>query len=235
MKNYDNVLESDRPHISGKKVVLKQFILKFERAGFQKELKILKKIKSLELRNNGGFPIIISAKISNNLGEIMMTYAGRDIFDVYEIQDSLEDSKKHQCFNLKNLSDMGMQIVSQLEILHKLGYNHGDLKFQNICYNEETKIYSIIDFALVSKIFHKNGEHKEQEKVSNFFGNSLFASDNMVNLKTTGRKDDLESLFYIMCYLYTGTLPIIEFINNNIETFNMSQFLNEVLKYRVSQ
>jgi hypothetical protein len=55
----------------------------------------------------------------------------------------------------------------------------------------------------------------------------------MVNLMTTSRKDDLESLIYILCYLYTGTLPIIEFINADISNINMSQFLAEVLKYRV--
>ena len=71
----------------------------------------------------------------------------------------------------------------------------------------------MIDFALVTKIFHNNGDHKAQEKVPSFYGNSLFASDSMVNLLTTSRKDDLESLMYIFCYLYTGILPIIEFIN----------------------
>ena len=50
----------------------------------------------------------------------------------------------------------------------------------------------------------------------------MFASDSMVNLLTTSRKDDLESLLYIMCYLYSGTLPIIEFINQNIDNFDMS-------------
>ena len=65
-----------------------------------------------------------------------------------------------------------------------------------------------------------------------FYGNSLFASDSMVQLKSTSRKDDLESLMYILTYLYAGTLPIIEFINDNIENFIMSKFLSEVLKYR---
>jgi len=54
----------------------------------------------------------------------------------------------------------------------------------------------------------------------------------MINLKTTSRKDDLESLLYIMCFLHSGTLPIIEFINKNIQEFQMSRFLNEVLKFR---
>ena len=84
----------------GKKVVLKQFQLKKERTGFKKELKILKKIKSLDLKHNGGFPLIISAKLSNSLGEILMSYAGRDIFEVLDIQESLEDQRKHKCFNL---------------------------------------------------------------------------------------------------------------------------------------
>lgn len=83
-------------------------------------------------------------------------------------------------------------------------------------------MYSIIDFALVTKIFHKNGQHKVQEKVKSFYGNSLFASDSMVKLLSTSRKDDIESFIYILCYLYKGLLPIIEFINENIDNFNMS-------------
>lgn len=77
----------------------------------------------------------------------------------------------------------------------------------------------MIDFALVTKIFHNNGKHRAQEKVKSFYGNSLFAPDSMVSLLTTSRKDDLESLFYIMCFLYQGSLPIIDFINNNIDGF----------------
>lgn len=59
----------------------------------------------------------------------------------------------------------------------------------------------------------------EQEKVKSFYGNSLFASDSMANLMTTSRKDDIESLMYIFCFLLTGTLPVIEFINQNIDKF----------------
>ena len=84
----------------------------------------------------------------------------------------------------------------------------------------------------MTKIFGKTGVHKAQENVQYFYGNSLFAPDSMVNLKTTSRKDDLESLMYILCYLYKGVLPIIEFINMNIDNFNMSKFLYKVLKYR---
>ena len=49
---------------------------------------------------------------------------------------------------------------------------------------------------------------------------------------SSSRKDDLESLLYIVCFLFTGKLPVIEFINRNIDSINMSQFLKEVLKFR---
>lgn len=102
---------------------------------------------------------------------------------------------------MQRLVKIGHDIVSQLEVLHMLGVVHGDLKFQNLCYNKVTNSYSIIDFALVTKLYHSNGRHREQKKISNFYGNSLFASEAMIELKTTGRKDDLESLMYVLCFL----------------------------------
>ena len=114
-----------------------------------------------------------------------------------------------------------------------MGYTHGDLKFQNICYNESTRTYTIIDFALVTKIFKPEGEHKEQENVKSFFGNSLFAPDSMVALTSTGRKDDIESFLYVICFLHHGVLPVVKFINDNIDVFNMNQFLDKILEFRV--
>ena len=75
-----------------------------EKSGFKKELKILKNIKTLDLENNGGFPVVISAKMSNSIAEILMSYVGKDIFEIYDLQDSLEDYQKHRCLDLKQIS-----------------------------------------------------------------------------------------------------------------------------------
>jgi len=57
-----------------------------------KEVQILKKIKNLNLKHNGGFPMVISVKLSNSgVGEILMSYVGRNVHDVFNIQDSLQD------------------------------------------------------------------------------------------------------------------------------------------------
>ena len=94
--NYQDIYHKDKKYVTGDKmVVLKQFKLKTDKAGFKKELKVLKKLKSLEIENNGGFPVIITAKLSEKVGEIMMSYSGRDIFEEFEIAQSLEDPTKH--------------------------------------------------------------------------------------------------------------------------------------------
>jgi len=108
LENLNGIQAGDIKYVKNLPVVLKQFQLKKERSGFKKELKILKKIKSLELAHNGGFPVIISAKLSNTLGEILMSYAGPDIFDVFNIAQSLEDPASHKGLSLSEISDLGM-------------------------------------------------------------------------------------------------------------------------------
>ena len=50
-------------------------------------------------------------------------------------------------------------MVKQLEIIHMLGFTHGDLKLQNICYSESNKSFTIIDFALATNIVDNHGNH----------------------------------------------------------------------------
>lgn len=57
-------------------------------------------------------------------------------------------------------------------------------------------------------------------------------SDSMVKMMSTSRKDDLESLMYILSYLYKGKLPVLDFINQNIESIQMSQFKSKILSFR---
>jgi hypothetical protein len=64
------------------------------------------------VKDNGGFPLILSAKISDKLGEIMVSHAGKNIFDLYNIQNSLDNRDNHKGFDLKTISVFGMQIVS---------------------------------------------------------------------------------------------------------------------------
>lgn len=93
----DALLADDRQYLtSNSYVVIKQFTLSVEMKGFKKELKILKKIKHFGMKDNGGFPVVLSAKQSRTLGEILMTYVGNDIFVEFNLSNSFEDPIYHQ-------------------------------------------------------------------------------------------------------------------------------------------
>ena len=65
-----------------------------------------------------------------------------------------------------------------------------------------------------------------------FYSNVMFASESMIQQKQLGRKDDMESLLYVLCYLRSGSLPVIDHINQLIEVMDMNRFFNYVFEYR---
>lgn len=228
------LVETDRQILgNSRQVVLKQFNLKKLKKSFKKDLKVLKKIKALHLKDNAGFPYILSAKISQNYGEILMSYTGQDIYGQFNLQNCMESNMKFAGTTFDRACQIGMQLLYQMEVLHFLGYVHGDLKLQNITYNVHLNRYTITDFTSVTKIFHKNGVHKEVGRNRNFCTNIMFASEAMVNQISISRRDDLESLMLLICYLKSGTLPVVEYINANLDVIDINKFIDDVLQFRI--
>jgi hypothetical protein len=102
----------------GKELVVKQYQMNQDSVGFQRELKIMKIFKLLRLKDNGRFPIIVSAKHANNYGEILMTSVGQDCYELFKIGEMLLGNKAINTLSLPELSRFAIMIVSQLELLH---------------------------------------------------------------------------------------------------------------------
>ena len=67
----------------------------------------------------------------------------------------------------------------------------------------------LADFGYSTRYMDKNsGEHKNKVKTKEFRGNMLFASKHQLNFRSTARRDDLLSLFYLLVYmLHGGSIP----------------------------
>ena len=61
----------------------------------------------------------------------------------------------------------------------------------------------------------------------------MYGSESMINKTSISRKDDLESMMYVLCFLFSGTLPIIEWLNKNIERIHMKHIFEEICNYRI--
>lgn len=79
---------------------------------------------------------------------------------------------------------------------------HNDIKLENIVigYNNPNLIY-LIDFGLSQRYLDANGNHLEKEFMYKFSGNFLFASLNSCRGYNKSRRDDMESVFYLLIYL----------------------------------
>ncbi len=101
---------------------------------------------------------------------------------------------------------IGLQLLSFFEFLHSKGRVYVDVKPENFLYaiNNDSKVYCT-DFGLVESYLLMN-KHKQKVKGS-VIGTPTYLSLDCHNGFTHARKDDIESLLYVLIYMMKGCLP----------------------------
>lgn len=115
---------------------------------------------------------------------------------------------KHKKFGLKTIILLAIQMIDTMRYVHSCGYIHRDIKPDNftIGYDDPQKLF-LIDFGLAKKWVRRNGEHIPFSNTRKFCGTARYASIAAHSNCEQSRKDDLESIGYILVYLYKGKLP----------------------------
>jgi len=105
---------------------------------------------------------------------------------------------------------LGLQMIERLEFIHSRHIIHRDIKPDNflIGKGKNDSIVYICDFGL-SKRFRdkKTGLHIQYKNGKHFIGTPIFASIYTHLGIEQSRRDDLESLAYILIYFSKGDLP----------------------------
>jgi len=136
---------------------------------------------------------------------------------VMELMGSSLESLFRKCkrkFSLKTVLMLTEQMLTRLEVLHSKGYIHRDIKPENflIGLGENAPVVYIIDFGLAKKYLRKKGcdsrgthiPYRENQKLT---GTPRYASVNTHVGIEQSRRDDLESLGYVLMYFLRGRLP----------------------------
>jgi serine/threonine protein kinase len=130
---------------------------------------------------------------------------------------SLETFKREQPNERISLSivlNIGIQIIRLLETIHETQLIHRDVKPDNFLFGKDDNI-NIIDFGFC-KNYIKNGKHIPLVKIANIIGTPNFISISTHELNELSRRDDLESLGYMLIYLFMGKLEWEHITDNNI-------------------
>ena len=178
-----------------------------------------------QLQNKQGFPTIYYTCVYDKKNIIVESLLGPSLDKLFKYCG--------RKFPLKTVCIIGKEMVKRLETMHEKGILHRDLKPNNLTwgnfnssYNDLTNINStnsinniynkldidtifLIDFGL-SCSFLEGGNTSKHYKIKNnlsFVGTLRYASLNSHKGIRQSRRDDLESMIYILIYFLKGKLP----------------------------
>ena len=189
-------------------------------------------VKIEEIKNNTKLlkhETVVYQYLNNSLGVPSVKWFGKDEKNYYMVIEllgkSLQEVKnKFVNFSLTLVLQIGIIIVKLLRFIHDKGLVHRDLKPENFLLSlkkTDNKIY-IIDFGFC-KSYLINNKHMSEKRSNNLIGSNTYASINAHNYIELSRRDDLESLGYMLIYFYLGTLPW--------QTISNVENLNDKIKY----
>lgn len=122
--------------------------------------------------------------------------------------NSLKNITNYTENNLELVLHFGKKIINKLMTLHENNIIHRDIKPDNILLNADNSFEDIflIDFSFCKKYIKSDLKHISEKKINNIIGSINYISLNVHNLTEPSRRDDLESVVYVLIYLYFGKL-----------------------------
>uniref|UniRef100_A0A914YMC1 non-specific serine/threonine protein kinase n=1 Tax=Panagrolaimus superbus TaxID=310955 RepID=A0A914YMC1_9BILA len=115
-------------------------------------------------------------------------------------------------FGIQTILLLGESMIRRIKHLHQRGFIHRDLKLENFLMGlaENDTICYLIDFGLARRYRYRDGrqlKHIPFRKGRSFVGTAKYASLNSHKNAELSRRDDVESLGYVLIELINGSLP----------------------------
>lgn len=113
-------------------------------------------------------------------------------------------------FGLKTTLLLADQILQRVEVLHSINFIHRDIKPENFCIGvkDNKDLIYMIDFGLAKRYSDpRTGLHIKYQSSRALTGTARYVSINSHLGLEQSRRDDLESVGYLLIYFLRGNLP----------------------------
>ena len=173
-----------------------------------------------------GIPKLISYGRNNFYNILIEELLGLSIDELWKYKTNLS-----QIELLKNISMIAIQGIDRLKYIHSKDIIHGDIKPHNFLIGrKDPKTIYIIDFGFSHKYrSSRTGKHVRFKSLKMIYGSFNFISLNGNKGYELSRRDDLESLGYMLIFLAKNTLPWIN--AENLKTYNI-KIIKEIIKIK---
>jgi len=182
---------------TGEEVAIKLESIRSKHPQLLRETKIYR-----SLHGSVGIPSVRWFGVEGDYNVMIIDLLGRSLEDLFNDCGRL--------FNLKTVLTLADQLLCRLDCVHTKCYIHRDIKPDNFLMGRggrKTMCY-VIDFGL-SKLYRdpRNHRHIPYREGKNLTGTARYASINTHMGIEQSRRDDLESLGYVLMYFLRGSLP----------------------------
>ncbi|CAD8167742.1 unnamed protein product [Paramecium pentaurelia] len=166
-----------------------------EDSSLEREAEILKRLQKVPQ-----IPKLYWAGKEGDSNVLVIQYLGRDLTHYM---------KTFRKFSLRCVLNIAEQMINIIENIHKNKVLHRDIKPENVLVGkeEEENLLFIVDFGISKFYKDENDSHISYRENQPFIGTTRYASINAHKGTSLSRRDDLESLGYMLIFLLKGQLP----------------------------
>lgn len=182
---------------TGEKVAIKIESLRCKHPQLLYEAKLCK-----NLSGGVGIPNVHWYGIEGDFNVMVIDLLGPTLHDLHQSCDNK--------FSLNTVLKLADQMMNRVEYLHAKNLIHRDIKPHNFCIGlgRSANLVHVIDFGLAKKYRDsKTLQHIPYREHRPLTGTAIFASVNAHVGIEQSRRDDLESVGYVLVHFVTGTLP----------------------------